>query len=205
MKKINVLNFLPIVLACSFFFACNQNPTSFYLQTVKQELAKKSTRNDSLFLGMNLGMRADTFFNLCRRLNNDGIIRDGIDVTAMTVSYQLNKKEFKSPAAMNFFPKFKDTTMLEMGISFTYDGWAPWNEEMKASKLLPEVKTLLEKWYGGGFFSIGKKQGEKVWVKIDGNRRILLFVADDHRVRTLIADLSRLDDPTRPLEPADLK
>ena len=150
-------------------------------------------------------MRADTFFNLCRRLNNDGIIRDGIDVTAMTVSYQLNKKEFKSPAAMNFFPKFKDTTMLEMGISFTYDGWAPWNEEMKASKLLPEVKTLLEKWYGGGFFSIGKKQGEKVWVKIDGNRRILLFVADDHRVRTLIADLSRLDDPTRPLEPADLK
>ncbi len=204
MKNNNSVSlFLLLFISVAVFFACKQTPTSIYTQTVKQELAK-GERLDSLFLGFKMGMRADSFFSSCRKMNQEQIIREGIDDNAMVIHYDM-QTEFKSPAAMNFFPKFKDTTMLEMGISFTYDGWAPWNEEMKASKLLPEVKTLLEKWYGVGFFSIGKKQGEKVWVKIDGNRRILLFVADDHRVRTLIADLTRLDDPTRPLEPADLK
>ncbi len=201
MKKNNIANWCLGLLAVGFLWSCQQKST--YTRTAEQQLAT-GQRTDTIFLEMKFGIRTDSFFNLCRRLNREQIIRDGYDNRVMVIHYDLGEKYTKAPAAMDFFPVFKDTSLVQMGCSFTYNGWSPTNKDYSANQLLKEVKPLVEKWYGTGFFSIGKKQGDTVWAKIDNNRRILLFVADDHRVRMLVTDLSKIENPTAQVTPQDL-
>lgn len=172
------------LLLITLLFSCQQS--SEYHKMVERELAS-GIRQDSLFLGIYLGMSSKDFYTHCWNLNKTGIIREGTGNTS--VNYPI--KEFKAPASMDFYPGFYDAKIIEMPVVFTYDGWAPWNKHLSAEPLKAEVLKLMEKWYGTGFLEIENPHsyGGNAFVKVDGNRRISIYNMDDSKVRVDFVDL----------------
>ena len=84
-----------------------------------------------------------------------------------------------------------------MQVYFKYTGWAPWNKHLFADSLQIDLIPLLEDWYGPGFIAIDMATTDRpAFVKMDGNRRILLTVEDDINVKALISDMTIIkDDP----------
>ena len=77
-----------------------------------------------------------------------------------------------------------------MPVEFTYEGWAPWNEELTAEKLREDVVKLFEEWYDPGFIEVtNEDKSQIVFVKMDGNRRIRIFKKHISVVRAEISDL----------------
>ena len=154
--------FLFTTLAC-------QSP---YQKMEAEQLASGKVVND-LFLGLKLGMERKEFFETCWALNKKGLLNNG--PTELSVEY-VAEMPSGNPAKMRFYPKFQDEKIYLMPIEFTYEGWAPWNEELSADKLRKDVVSLFEKWYGPGFIEVtNEDKSQIVFVKIDGNRRIRVF------------------------------
>jgi hypothetical protein len=179
--KISLLGFIAIVV-----WASSCTPKSEYTKKVEAELAK-GIRYDSLFLGLSFGMTAKDFYAHCWELNRQGVFRQGSE--NMTVQYVV--EETKYPALMDFYPEFHEAAICAMPVTFTYRDWAPWNKHLFADKLEAEIITLFEKWYGPGFMEVKHPEKEhiKVWVKVDGNRRIRIFQESDSKVKVIFTDL----------------
>lgn len=168
--------------------ACSDG--SAYLLIEKRELAR-GVRFDSLFMGMSFGMARQDFYDHCRQLNAEGIVKEG--PMNNTVEYKLDD-ELPHPGRMNFFPEFDDDDRIyRMNVYYHYDAWAPWNKAQWSDSLLPAVVQLLRQQYGGDFFKIESKKAEDkspAYVKVDGNRRISVFKEDDMRVKAVFLDLT---------------
>lgn len=175
---------LMIVISCSFISGCS--PRSKYERRLKHELAS-GIRNDSLFLGIYLGMPEKEFYQHCWKLNKKGLIKQGTSNT--TAEYEL-KDELKYPAVMNFYPKFNDGKIFEMPVTFKYKGWAPWNKTLSAENLQKEVLNWYEKLYGDGFLQVKHHLHGTAYFKINGNRRITIFIQDDLHVWAVLTDMS---------------
>ena len=74
--------------------------------------------------------------------------------------------------------------------TFSYVGWAPWNRDRFSNFLLDDVKQLLESWYGGSFLAVEGENNKKLYVMVQGNRRITISIIDDRDVRVRFTDLS---------------
>ncbi|MBL7858257.1 MAG: hypothetical protein JNM57_11265 [Cyclobacteriaceae bacterium] len=165
MKKVRFL----VVVLSALLLGCKSD----YEKMVAKELAK-NVRYDSLFLDLHFGMTRKDFFTHCWELNKKGTIMQGPG--NLSVQYQVDSTLMKDKTFMWFYPDFKDDKITSMPVEFSYQSWAPWNQELSADTLLMEVKQLYEKWYGDGFVEMKNKDGSKVvWIKVDGNRRIRLF------------------------------
>lgn len=172
--------------------ACGSN--SNYQNVVDQELAT-GIRNDSLFLGLSIGMPEKDFFTVCWDLNKKGMTKEGFSNT--TVQYEL--KDLKHEGYYDFYPLFEDGKVKSMTGFTHYKAWSPWRKDLWSDHLIEDSRVVLEKWYGGNkFFSIKSPSYGKAYVKIDGNRRIVLYIADDQKVNVLISDLTNLDDILKP-------
>ncbi len=196
------MNFKIILFFISFglmWTACDKR--SPYQKLLDKELAS-GERHDSLFYGLSLGMAPKTFFEYCYQKNQEGLFFQGNG----SVEYKMNE-ELPFPARMSFYPKFQDEKIIEMPVSFTYDGWAPWNKRMAADSLQMDVKILLEKWYGSGFIRTEHPDLGPAYVKIDGNRRIVLVKQDDKTAKALFTDMSvkqkKEAQPAKENAPAD--
>ena len=177
-----------------FMWGCQSD----YDKLVSAELAK-NVRYDSLFLGIHLGMPRKDFFTHCWELNKKGVIMQGPG--NLSVQYQLDSTLMKDNTYMWFYPEFKDDKITKMPVEFSYQSWAPWNQELEADTLLKEVKQLYEKWYGGKFVELKNEDGSKVvWVKVDGNRRIRLFKKNISTVHADFTDLLELEKSKDKLE-----
>ncbi len=179
MKKLMLLFTLSAVL----FSACKSD----YERMVEEGLAS-GVRNDTLFLGIYLGMTKKDFFAHCWELNKQKLIKQGNSNTS--VEYEM--KELKSPALMNFYPTFHEDKIHEMPAMFNYIAWAPWNKDLWSDSLIVDVRNMMEKWYGGNDF-VKMEHPEKGFrfVKVDGNRRIILWKEDDQFVKALYTDLTK--------------
>ncbi|MDW3649014.1 MAG: hypothetical protein R8P61_18230 [Bacteroidia bacterium] len=187
MKRFSiVLIFLSILFLST---SCESTPEEEYRKREAKELAS-GVRNDSLFLGIYLGMTMDDFYAHCWEMNKKGIIMEGANNT--TVHYPI--QEFKHPASMEFYPSSENGYVTAMPISFYYDGWAPWNKDLQADKLILEVIALMEDWFGTGFTEINNPTpvGSNAFLKVDGNRRITVYYVDDSKVKVDIVDLNAL-------------
>ncbi|MHA7131136.1 hypothetical protein [Algoriphagus namhaensis] len=152
----------------------------------ERELSSGKVEND-IFLGLELGMNRKAFYETCWDLNSQGILTNG--PTELSVEYRADMPSGNG-AFMRFFPKFEDQKIYMMPVEFTYQAWAPWNEELDAEHLLEDVKSLFEQWYGEGFIEVtDRDQTKRVWVKVDGNRRIRIFKKHLSAVRAEIVDL----------------
>ncbi len=176
---------LPVFLLLAIFlFTHCDGPTQQYERKVKEELAS-GLRFDSLFLGIYLGMPAKEFYTHCWELNKQKLIKEGPG-NASVLYYP---PDFKEITKMTFYPKFYEDKIYEVPIELMYEAWAPWNKQYFADKLEVEALQVLEKWYGEGFMQIEHPERGKVFVKVDGNRRISVWHTDEQKVKVLITDL----------------
>lgn len=174
-----------LVLVVFSFVGCRQSP---YDHMEAKELAR-NVRYDSLFLGTHFGMLRKDFYTSCWELNKKGLITQGPG--NLSVQYELDTTQLKSKAFMRFYPNFNNDTIHEMPVEFIYEAWAPWNENLSADSLLVDVKNLFERWYGGSFTLFeSEEKNLKVWVKVDGNRRIRLYVKSNSTVKVEFVDLT---------------
>lgn len=168
--------------------SCRQSAVDLYNEQVKTELASKKKVND-IFMGISLGMTAKEFYMHCWDMNKKGLFTDGSGNTA--VKYKLTNNELKHPAEMNFYPEFDNGKVGRMWVKFQYDGWVPWNKKLDSDDLLVDVLELYKKWYpeGNPFITITDKEKGTIYVKVDGNRRIIIGRFDDVQVKVDYTDL----------------
>jgi len=175
-----------LLLLISVCVTSGCSPKAKYERMLKHELAS-GIRYDSLFLGLYFGMPEKEFYLHCWNLNHKGLIRQGESNT--TARYEL-KDEIKYPATMDFYPKFIEGKIFEMPVSFKYKGWAPWNKTLSSGNLEKEVLKWYEQDYGSGFFQVKHSVHGTAYVKIDGNRRITIFIEDDLNVWAVFTDMT---------------
>ena len=106
-----------------------------------------------------------------------------------TVAYQLGDL-LPHSAVMDFYPKFQEDRIAEMPVIFRYNGWSPWNRNLWADSLQVDVLHLLEGWHGKGFIRTEHPEKGAAFVKVDGNRRIVIVTMDDQHVKVLYTDMS---------------
>ena len=171
---------LSILLA---FFALLSSCESNGFLSTEDDLIK----NDSLFLGMYLGMPQKDFFDHCTELNKQQIITQGSGGST-SVEYKMPDL-LQGELAMRFFPTFIDDKIFEMPVTYSYVAWAPWNKNFWSDLLLEEMLKLYKLWYGPDFKLINHPTQGKVYYKIDGKRRINLFIMDEQFVQAVFTDL----------------
>ncbi len=181
-KLINAVLF-SIILSGSLLSSCS--PRSRYDKKLNEELAS-GERFDSLFMGIYLGMPEKNFYTQCWNLNKKGLIRQG--ETNTTVKRDL-KKELDYPGQMDFYPRFNEGKIFEMPVKFVYKGWAPWNKKLSSDKLLSDVVEWYEQVYGKGFIKVKHPEHGLAYVKLDGNRRITIFMENEVYVWAVFTDM----------------
>lgn len=166
--RVFILLFLIVLVGCS---------ESKYSKLIKTEMAKNIV-NDSLLFDMKFGQTRQEFYDQCWKLNNQKIISHGPNNNF--VQYYLPQKEGDSSIysiRMLFYGIFdKEKIMRGMDMQFSYNAWSLWNESLHADKLIPIVKDTLQSWYpGNDFIEVkAKKTKGDIFVKVDGNRRIII-------------------------------
>ena len=156
-----------------------------YEATAVKELQSGSSQNE-IFFGLYFGMTRDSFYRHCAELNRQRLLQQGSQ--GVSVEYVMN--ELSATARMNFFPVFEDDIIIEMPVTFAFDNWAPWNQESHSRALIEELVELFESWYGGSFHLLTTADGRTGLVQVKGNRRVLLFLDGEQRVKGLISDMT---------------
>ena len=174
-----------LLAAMMVLIAGGCSPGKTYERRLKRELAS-GVRYDSLFMGISFGMTSKEFYEHCWGMNKDSIVRQGS--ANMSVQYDINK-ELDYPATMNFYPNFAEDRIVEMPVRFIYNGWAPWTKELSASNLALDVKRWYEDIYGKGFITVSHPLNGEAYTKIDGNRRITIYVENDLYVWAIFTDM----------------
>ncbi|MBS1603711.1 MAG: hypothetical protein JST42_13655 [Bacteroidetes bacterium] len=184
-----------LITLAVLFSACRDGARS-YSSLVKKELASGRTANQ-LIMDVHFGMTRRQFYDYCWGMHNKGIFEDGANSTA--VLYPLRGPgQLKQPASMNFYPVFRNDTIYKMWAQFEYDAWAPWNRSLFADSLMLDVVNLYTKWYpGNNFIKLTDPKRGTIFVKVDGNRRIVVGRKDDAHVNVDYTDLLA-DNPTQP-------
>ncbi|CAN5565390.1 hypothetical protein BH10BAC4_BH10BAC4_15760 [soil metagenome] len=163
---------------------------SDYTKLVKSELAK-GVRQDSLLLGIRFGDTQNDFFGKCYDLNRAGTVYEGSG--AGVVRYPLMDSMFHNkPTDIRFLfkPDYDEKQVIsQMVYDISYSGWAPWNKDLQSDSLKPKVIKLLMNWYKGNEFIPVEVEGEDLLVKVDGNRRMLVYIFDTQTVVVKIQDL----------------
>jgi hypothetical protein len=146
-------------------------PKSLY-EKLEREALKSGEEHNDLFFGLYFGMTKDSFLLHCAELNKDTTLYQGM---GGKVEHEFSKGELKHPARMNFYPDFKDEKIFKTDVLFTYNNWAPWNKDTHATLLKERTKKMMMDWYGGNeFVRIPHPVDTAAYVKLDGNRRILI-------------------------------
>lgn len=168
-----------------FLVSCEQK--SNYKQIVERELVK-GVQNNELFLGYYFGMTEEDFFNHSWEMNKKGILTGDTYI-------RYNLDLFDKNARMRFYPEFKNGKIFKMPVEISYDGWAPWNVELSSDSLIVDLMDLYQKKYNADFKRMYyPKLDKKVWIDVNGNRRIILRKQDERTVQVEFFDLLSADD-----------
>lgn len=145
-----------------------------------------SRKSNQLFLGIYLGMKKQDFFDRCWQLNKENIAIQGPG--NQSVEYRLTGAE-KPGILMHFYPNFYDDRIYEMPVVYHYEAWAPWNRQYWSDKLLERIVHHFDTTYGKLEVLDHRTMG-KVYFRIDGKRRINVFIKDDQYVQAVFTDLN---------------
>ncbi len=180
--------FWVFIVWIALFISCK----SEYEKSVDREL-DSGLVNDSLIFGMRMGQTKKDFFGVCWELNRQKLIAQGTGNRTAKYIEPLDSTETNpTRKEMLFYGIFDEQdTMRGMDMTFTYSAWAPWNKERYSIPLMEELKAGYLKHYGPNPF-IEINLGDikyKAFVKIDGNRQILIYPKNDKDVVVKIEDL----------------
>lgn len=145
------------------------------------------SKPDSLFLGFYLGMPRKDFFDHCTELNSQQKITQGPGGTT-NVEHKISGT-FGADVSMRFYPTFIEEEIYEMPVTYTYESWAPWNKEFSAVVLFPKILESFKSIYGDDFKVVNHRYQGKVYYKMDGKRRINLFIKDEQFVQAIFTDM----------------
>lgn len=178
-----------ICLLIISFSACK----SEYDRYVRSEL-KKGIVNDSLIFGMRMGQTQKDFFAICWELNSQKLISQG---TGNQMAKYLEPLEALTDSTMRkemeFYGIFDDEKIMKgMNMIFRFTSWSPWNKESHSQPLALHLKDVFLNDYGGNeFITIDLDNTEyKAYVKVDGNRQILIYPINTKDVAVKIEDLN---------------
>lgn len=178
---------ISIFLLSAVLCGCFQ---SDYTKLVKSELAK-GIRQDSLLFGIKFGDTQNDFFGKCFDLNKQRLVTQG--PANSSVQFVFTDSLFHDQPTdirLLFFPNYdKDQVIAEMNMEFSYLAWAPWNKSFQSDSLEIKTKKLLMHWYKGNEFVTAKVNNTEIPVKVDANRRILVYIQDAQSVGVKIQDL----------------
>lgn len=183
-KIVKLFLFLAIGIT---FVACE----SEYSKTVKRELQTGVVHED-LILGLKLDQTQKEFYDQCWKLNKQQLVSHGPDNNFAKQTMLLDSTaQQPKKVEMLFYGIFdKEMVMHGMHMKFTYLKWAPWNEDYQSAVLVKELKEKYIKQYKGNpFIEISIKEDVKAYVKVDGNREILLYANSAKDVTAKIIDL----------------
>jgi hypothetical protein len=170
-----------------FLGACTQ---SEYTKLVKNEL-DKGVRMDSVIFGINLGDTRDEFYGKCFDLNKQQLVTQG--PKGATVQYLfVDSLIHETPTSLRllFIPAFDERDIIkEMNLEFSYTAWSPWNAELQSDKLIEKVQGILMNWYKGNSFVMVKLDEQLLPVKVDGNRRLMIYIKDEQNVVVKVHDI----------------
>lgn len=174
-------------------FCISCNFASPYTNLINRELQSGEQVND-LIMGFKFGMTKDLYFDKCTELNKSKIITSGgrnFSPEKILTPKNPNGKKIK----MSFFGTFDEQRLLNgFDVRFNYLGWSNWNKEYQSPVLIEQIKDSVLKWFPGNNFLTVEIEGlnKKTHVKVDGNRRILLYIVDSKDVALKIDDLTNL-------------
>ncbi|MFZ9236649.1 MAG: hypothetical protein ACO22X_10550 [Algoriphagus sp.] len=171
--------FLAFLILSITFLGCNSPSFNFS--------GNDSTKADSLFLGLYLGMPQKGFFDHCTELNSQRIITQGPGGTT-SVEHKI-KGTYGGDVSMRFYPTFIEEKIYEMPVTYTYESWAPWNKEFSSVVLFPKILESYKSIYGDDFQIVNHPYQGKVYYRMDGKRRINLFIKDDQFVQAIFTDM----------------
>jgi hypothetical protein len=154
---------------------------------VKQELAK-GVRYDSIFLGIRFGDSQKVFREKCFELNRNHVVTEG---QGFWVQYLLSDSIPISPKVkLLFFPTFDEKeTLAGLDLKVSFAGWAPWNRDLQSDRLVERIKPVLMKWYGGNEFVTAHVKENEIPVKLDGNRRIMIYNSPPEHIIVRVQDI----------------
>jgi hypothetical protein len=115
-----------------------------------------------------------------------------MEAASYWVRYIHDDSLMRKPAKMNllFYPTFDEKqTLTGIDMKFGYEGWSPWNRNLQSDQLQGAVKRLLMKWYGGNEFLTAHVKGKDIPVKLDGNRRIMIYDSPPQHVVVRVQDI----------------
>jgi hypothetical protein len=179
----------PINLAC-LGIILNGCVQSDYTKLVKSELAK-GIRKDSILLGINLGDSRNEFYGKCTDLNADQLITQGPSGSVLYNFTDSLVHTESTPIRMLFNPAFDEYEKLfEMHLELSYQGWSSWNPKFQSDSLKVKMMQLLMVWYKGNkFVTANVNDSTEVPVKLDGNRRLLVYVKDRQSILIKVQDI----------------
>jgi hypothetical protein len=140
-------------------------------------------------LGIRFGDSQQVFREKCYALNQQHLATEG-DSFWVRYLFPDSSKDNSPGMKLLFFPAFDEKNILiGLDLKFSYLGWAPWNSELQADRLQEKIKPLLMKWYGGNEFVVAHVNGKDIPVKLDGNRRIMIYTAPPEHVMVRVQDI----------------
>ena len=172
----------------TFCFSCD----SEYERMVKSEL-DSDVVNEDLIFGLKMGQSQKEFFSTCWDLNKQKVISQG--PKNQYVRYVLPPVEIPDETEkveMLFYGIFdEDLVMRGLRQRLSYLGWSLWNEDYHSDRLMEKLKGYYIQKYGGNdFIEIDEGLDEvTTYVKVDGNRQILMYPVDNKDVIVKIEDL----------------
>jgi hypothetical protein len=141
-------------------------------------------------LGINFGDSQKAFRDKCFALNRQHLTMEG---PGFYVQYLISDSTLhKKPAVIRllFRPSFDENDMIvDMDMKFSYPAWAPWVRQYQSDSLKVKVTQLLERWYRGNKFVTAHVKKNEIPVKVDGNRRILIFEDEPQTVVVKVQDI----------------
>jgi hypothetical protein len=127
------------------------------------------------------------FFDHCTELNSQQKLTQGSGSTT-SVEHKISGM-YGGDVSMRFFPTFIKKNIYEMPVTYTYDSWAPWNKEYSSAALLPKILESYKAIYGGDFKVVNDRYQGKIYYRMDGKRRINLFIKDEQFVQAIFTDM----------------
>jgi hypothetical protein len=162
-------------------------------EKVVEEGLKSGEIHEDLIFDMSMGQTQKEFYSICWELNKEKKISQGSG--NRFAKYVIPPGElFEEPeeVEMLFYGVFdEDKIMRGMEMRFTYVKWSPWNEDFHSDKLIERLKRHYMNLYGGNefmSFDIGMENHDS-FVKIDGNRQILIYQLSNKDISVKIEDL----------------
>lgn len=177
-----------LILLVFAFVACR----SEYDNLVKTEMAS-GERHEKLFFDFEFGQTRDKFYEQCWEMNKTNIISQGPkNKYVMYILEPGSVRDEENKIEMLFYGIFDNEMIMRgMDFRFSYPKWSAWSDEYYSDKLIPSIQNYFnDKFPGNDFITVPLKTvDQNSYVKVDGNRQILIYAADSKDVIVKLEDL----------------